>query len=220
MFTASKPLIVVYKDEMILNQLKKLVESKDDTSEKIVGSKDGSINIVAWTEKVWLANKKPGNIQGKILFINDIKGTDKLIPVLYVKFNEYGIRYGWAGNQAILYVNSKELIERSSYLNFISELSKLPIPEMYKQPKNTKIKVIDENREDLQSEQQDNDCKNLFLKAKEQLAKGVNQIEKAGIKVAMNAEDYLRDKNYLVTQMLFYGIVHLYNDGLDEFMNM
>ena len=220
MFTASKPLIVVYKDEMILNQLKKLVESKDDTSEKIVGSKDGSINIVAWTEKVWLANKKPGNIQGKILFINDIKGTDKLIPVLDIKFNEYGIRYGWAGNQAILYVNSKELIERSSYLNFISELSKLPIPEMYKQPKNTKIKVIDENREDLQSEQQDNDCKNLFLKAKEQLAKGVNQIEKAGIKVAMNAEDYLRDKNYLVTQMLFYGIVHLYNDGLDEFMNM
>ena len=220
MFTASKPLIVVYKDEMILNQLKKLVESKDDTSEKIVGSKDGSINIVAWKEKVWLANKKPGNIQGKILFINDIKGTDKLIPVLDVKFNEYGIRYGWAGNQAILYVNSKELIERSSYLNFISELSKLPIPEMYKQPKNTKIKVIDENREDLQSEQQDNDCKNLFLKAKEQLAKGVNQIEKAGIKVAMNAEDYLRDKNYLVTQMLFYGIVHLYNDGLDEFMNM
>ena len=220
MFTASKPLIVVYKDEMILNQLKKLVESKDDTSEKIVGSKDGSINIVAWTEKVWLANKKPGNIQGKILFINDIKGTDKLIPVLDVKFNEYGIRYGWAGNQAILYVNSKELIERSSYLNFISELSKLPIPEMYKQPKNTKIKVIDENREDLQSEQQDNDCKNLFLKAKEQLAKGVNQIEKAVIKVAMNAEDYLRDKNYLVTQMLFYGIVHLYNDGLDEFMNM
>ena len=220
MFTASKPLIVVYKDEMILNQLKKLVESKDDTSEKIVGSKDGSINIVAWTEKVWLANKKPGNIQGKILFINDIKGTDKLIPVLDVKFNEYGIRYGWAGNQAILYVNSKELIERSSYLNFISELSKLPIPEMYKQPKNTKIKVIDENREDLQSEQQDNDCKNLFLKAKEQLAKGVNQIEKAGIKVAMNAEDYLLDKNYLVTQMLFYGIVHLYNDGLDEFMNM
>ena len=220
MFTASKPLIVVYKDEMILNQLKKLVESKDDTSEKIVGSKDGSINIVAWTEKVWLANKKPGNIQGKILFINDIKGTDKLIPVLDFKFNEYGIRYGWAGNQAILYVNSKELIERSSYLNFISELSKLPIPEMYKQPKNTKIKVIDENREDLQSEQQDNDCKNLFLKAKEQLAKGVNQIEKAGIKVAMNAEDYLRDKNYLVTQMLFYGIVHLYNDGLDEFMNM
>ena len=72
----------------------------------------------------------------------------------------------------------------------------------------------------MQSEQQDNDCKNLFLKAKEQLAKGVNQIEKAGIKVAMNAEDYLRDKNYLVTQMLYYGIVHLYNDGLDEFMNM
>ena len=139
MFNTAKTLIVVYKDEMILNQLKKLVESKDDTEEQVVGVRDNSINIVAWTEKVWLANKKPGNIQGKILFLGDIKGTDKLLPVIDVEFDKYGIKYGWAGNQGILNVNTKALTERDTYLSFIDELSQLPIPEAYKVPKNVNI---------------------------------------------------------------------------------
>lgn len=70
MFGMPKTLIVVYKDEMLMNQLKKLVETNDD-----------SINIVSWTEKVWLGNKKAGNIKDKVLFLGEIKGTDKLIPV-------------------------------------------------------------------------------------------------------------------------------------------
>lgn len=45
-----------------------------------------------------MENKKAGNIQGKILFLGDIKGTDKLVPVLDVKFNECGVKYGWGGN--------------------------------------------------------------------------------------------------------------------------
>lgn len=112
-----------------------MVESKDDTEEQVVGVRDNSINIVAWTEKVWLANKKPGNIQGKILFLGDIKGTDKLLPVIDVEFDKYGIKYGWAGNQGILNVNTKALTERDTYLSFIDELSQLPIPEAYKVPK-------------------------------------------------------------------------------------
>lgn len=48
-----KTLIVVYKDEMLMNQLKKLVETNDDSeSGDIVGTTDDSINIVSWTEKV------------------------------------------------------------------------------------------------------------------------------------------------------------------------
>ena len=50
MFETKKTLIVVYKDELLMNQLKKLVESHDDNQE-IVGTRDNSINIVSWTEK-------------------------------------------------------------------------------------------------------------------------------------------------------------------------
>ncbi len=82
MFGMPKTLIVVYKDEMLMNQLKKLVETNDDSeSGDIVGTTDDSINIVSWTEKVWLGNKKAGNIKDKVLFLGEIKGTDKLIPV-------------------------------------------------------------------------------------------------------------------------------------------
>ena len=54
MFLETKTLIVVYKDELMLNQLKKLIETKDDSeTDGVVGVTDESVRIVAWTEKVW-----------------------------------------------------------------------------------------------------------------------------------------------------------------------
>lgn len=48
MFEMAKTLIVVYKDEMLMNQLKKMVETKDNGGdEQIVGTQDASISIVA-----------------------------------------------------------------------------------------------------------------------------------------------------------------------------
>lgn len=222
MFNTAKTLIVVYKDEMILNQLKKLVESKDDTEEQVVGVRDNSINIVAWTEKVWLANKKPGNIQGKILFLGDIKGTDKLLPVIDMEFDKYGIKYGWAGNQGILNVNTKALTERDTYLSFIEELSQLPIPEAYKIPKN--VKISEKNEETTVTETTDelensNSKFNLLKEAKLKISKGAASIEKNGKMLAMKTEDFLRDKSYVSIQMMFYGVIHLYNNGLEKFMN-
>ena len=55
----SKTLIVVYKDELYANQIKKLIETKDDEENgQSVGTKDDSVKVVAWNEKTWLANKK------------------------------------------------------------------------------------------------------------------------------------------------------------------
>ena len=73
MFYEPKTLIIVYKDEMLANQMKKLIETKDDTDGSITGTRDNSINVVTWTEKVWLANKKAGNITSKVLFLGNIK---------------------------------------------------------------------------------------------------------------------------------------------------
>ena len=59
MFLEPKTLIVVYKDELMLNQLKKLIETKDDSeTDGVVGVTDESVRIVAWTEKVWRDQKK------------------------------------------------------------------------------------------------------------------------------------------------------------------
>ena len=48
-----------------------------------------------------------------MLFLGEIKGTDKLIPV----FDDYGVRFGWVGNQAILYSEIKETKKGSAFLS-------------------------------------------------------------------------------------------------------
>lgn len=224
MFGMSKTLIVVYKDEMVVNQLKKMVETHDDKEEGIIGTRDDSVNVVAWTEKVWLNNKKAGNITDKVLFLGDISGTDKLIPVLDIKFNQFGVQYGWAGNQAVLFVDSKEMHDKDIYLDFIEQLSKLSVPDMIKEPINTRY--ANGEQQSTPNETEDDENKNSRKKinkflgnAKNTLDKGVKALDKVRVNVASKTEDLLRDKKKVTRQQLFYGVVNLYNNDLDNFMN-
>ena len=134
MFETKKTLIVVYKDELLMNQLKKMVETHDDNEQGVIGTRDDSINIVSWTEKVWLGNKKPEISRVKSSF-SEIKGTDKLIPVIDVKFDECGVKFGWAGNQAVVYADPKVLTTREDYDAFLEKLSALPVPSFLKATK-------------------------------------------------------------------------------------
>lgn len=224
MFGMAKTLIVVYKDEMVVNQLKKMVETHDDKEEGIIGTRDDSVNVVAWTEKVWLNNKKAGNITDKVLFLGDISGTDKLIPVLDIKFNQFGVQYGWAGNQAVLFVDSKEMHDKDIYLDFIEQLSKLSVPNMIKEPINTRYANGEQGSTPNETEDDENKNSrkkiNKFLgNAKNTLDKGVKALDKVRVNVASKTEDLLRDKKKVTRQQLFYGVVNLYNNDLDNFMN-
>lgn len=111
-YSNKKKVIVVYdeEDELSLNLIKKLVETDDDDKEnsKIIGTEDDTVSIIPWTEKDYRDNKKaPGN---KIIFLDDIKGIDKtLIPILDVKFNAKGVKYGFAGNQAVISIDESEI---------------------------------------------------------------------------------------------------------------
>ena len=233
-FETKKTLIVVYKDELLMNQLKKMVETHDDDAQGIIGTRDDSINIVSWTEKVWLGNKKAGNIQGKILFLGDIKGTDKLIPVIDVKFDECGVKFGWAGNQAVVYVDPKALTTREDYDVLLERLSGLPVPSFLKASKESMVATGADNAtaviaeltaEDI-SEKNDSDIVETDKKVrkvgvlrnvKKTLSKGANALEKV---VASKSEELFRNKSLMKQQMLFYGVVSLYNDGLEKFMNL
>ena len=230
MFETKKTLIVAYKDELLMNQLKKMVVTRDDSEEGIVGTRDDSINIVSWTEKVWLGNKKAGNIQGKILFLGDIKGTDKLIPVIDVKFDDCGVKYGWAGNQAVLFADPKSLTDRKAYDDFLNKLSELPVPEFLKTMKENVVSTGTdpelEDAEDQEVEVLAEDGKAVkpkkprFIKAAQRaIESGAEAIGKVGNQVAMRSEELFRNKSLMKRQMLFYGAIHLYNDGLEEFMN-
>lgn len=206
MFNESKPLLVVYKekDEMILNQLKKLVDTKDDIDGAQVGTEDGTVSIISWDEKLWLQNKKAGNtgdLADKILFIGDIKGTEKLSPVIDVKFEKHGVTYGFAGNQALLTVNPKVLSARNNYVAFLDELGTVT---------------------DLAIAKQD---KKMKPGEKKQWAKvgavaalmAVNPLI-ASIASGTIYKDLFGDAKLVKNQMLIYGITQLYLNDLDAFM--
>lgn len=65
MFETKKTLIVVYKDELLMNQLKKMVETCDDSEKGVAGTRDNSINIVSWTEKYGLGIRKQETSKAK-----------------------------------------------------------------------------------------------------------------------------------------------------------
>lgn len=238
MFETKKTLIVVYKDELLMNQLKKMIETRDDNEQGVVGSRDDSINIVSWTEKVWLGNKKAGNIQGKILFLGEVKGTDKLIPVIDVKFDECGVKFGWAGNQAVVYADPKVLTTREDYDMFLEKLSLLPVPSFLKAERESldvtgvdhKTEAIVEpsagdvpesaNAEVAVNDETKYKKPNILKNVKKALSTGADAIGKAGAQVASKSEEVFRNKSLMKRQMLFYGVVSLYNDGLEKFMNM
>ena len=193
MFGEPVTLIVVYKNELFLNLLRKLIETKDDFDEEhVVGVTDNSVRIVAWDEKVWLDQKKAGNINNKVLFLGKIKGWDKLIPIIDVQYDEFGIKYGWAGNKAILIADTDPLEDKKLYNAFLDELNKLKIPE---EIKSDKIEIKDE------SEPKDN----VFTKAKNFFKKTVKPL---------SPEQKKRTK-----QQYFFGIQKLYENHLEEFIN-
>ena len=195
-----KNLVVVCKDEMLVNQLRKLVETKDDESEdSIVGTKDGTVKIVTWNEKVWLDQKKAGNIDDKILIVGDIKGSDKLVPVIDVKFDECGVKYGWAGDQAIITINPKALGKEEDYNKFLEKFNSLPVPEIIKKKKKSESKEI------VQAGT---------------IAAGVGVLLGFFAEIGVGiAASMFSNKKAVKQQMLFYGVINLYNNHLEEFMN-
>ena len=149
-----------------------------------------------------------------------------------MKFDDSGVKYGWAGNQAVLYVEPKALTNREGYDAFLEKLSDLPVPDFLKTLKdNIAITGIDEDiSEEIEeettgekSEQVENEKKHkpfaILSATKKALKNGADAIGKMGSHVAAKSEELFRDKNLMKRQMLFYGVVHLYNDGLEKFMN-
>ena len=232
MFNKAKSLIVVYKDEMLVNQLKKLVETKDDISDdEIIGTRDDSVKIVPWTEKVWLDNKKKGTIDSKVLFLGDIKGVDKLIPVLDLKFDEYGVRYGWAGDQAVVYADGKALNKRDEYVKFLKAINTMPVPEMIKNAnkdlleeseKTDQTDKVESVKSDTKSNEENEQKKNLLDAALDSYVNGVTAMQlffkKAGSDAVDFAGDFFKDKTVITRQQMFYGVLKLYNGDLENFM--
>lgn len=220
MFGNEETLIVVYKDEMVLNQFKKLAESRNRDQEYLANHPE--LNIIAWNEKTWLNNKKAGNIRGKILYLGQLKGTKELIPVIDIKFQKYGVCFGWAGNQAVLYGNRKNFKTKEEYLEFVSALNECSVPESIKEPINATFS--EENDSEMQTDEEvvepieTENKKGLFSRLKNGIGKGVALAKEKSSDLKDGWDNLTRSKKAVVRQMLFFGVDNIFKDGLDEFV--
>lgn len=191
-----KLLVIVYEDELLLNEIRKLVETNDDTEDAIIGTEDNSIKIVPWTKETWKNNFRDERLKkAKILFIGTVEGRESLISETDKKFEKFGVSYGWIENQAVINADIKALEYKNYYKKFIQELNSLPLPETAKSAEKIAGKT-----------------KTLAAVAATLL---LGPIGTAGSLIGMQA----KDKKTLVRQMLFYGIINLYNNDLEEFMS-
>lgn len=135
-------LVVVTKDDLLFDQFKKLVQSEDDESDEIiVGVKDGTCRILRWDERKWLYRSRTETLNEKCLVLGDVKGTENGIKLMDVKFEDYGVRYGWLGSCAYVAADRSRLRSKGMYEVFLKDLSELPVPDSIKKTKNFRFNV-------------------------------------------------------------------------------
>lgn len=184
-------LIVVYQDELLFEQLRGLVEAEDD-NESVVGTADHSVKVVSWTDKMWKNNYMDSRLNNaKILFIGTMKDTEGTVA----KFDKCGVSYGWMGNMAFIRADEKALNHKKDYEQFLEELQSLSIPQKVRGKEKIKTKT------------------KVWTTVAASLLLG--PIGTVSTLVGAKAID----KKTLTQQMLLYGIVNLYNNDLETFMN-
>ena len=146
-----------------------------------------------------MSQKKAGNISNKVLFIGEVRGLNKLLPIIDIQFNEYGVKYGWAGNQAAIWIAPKEIDNEETYMEFLKKLNELPIPEQYRTQITESTKVSAPVAVGKQ---------NLW-----------NQLATFGVNAFLTVKDLFKDKTQVKNQMFFYGIIKLYFNDLEKYMN-
>ena len=190
-------IVIAYKekDKVIANQLRKLLETKDDTEDTVVGVKDRSVTVIPWEEKVWLDQESKGTVDSKVLLIDKVKGASSLVPIMDIKFQKHGVTYGWAGTQAVITVDEQALRKKEDYTAFLEELREIA----------SASQITEYERGDVVKK----DAKKAYLMILPVLKEFF-----AGKIIA----DAFKDAKMVRQQMLLYGVTHLYLNNLTAFL--
>ena len=132
-------LVFVTKDDLLYQQLKKLVESDDDESKVVIGTKDGTVRLVRWEEQKWIYRCKTDTVDTKTIVIGDCKGADSGVKMMDVRFERYGVRYGWIGNCAYVHADLRRIRAKGAYDAILEELRAMPAPAVIKEDKKLRL---------------------------------------------------------------------------------
>ena len=192
------------------NYLRQLVSMKDDTADEIVGVKDGTVEVAVWLEKDYVANMATISSKEHILFIGENKVSKKESPSMSVKFDKFGMKYGWLGKRAMMMV-SDSIKDKETYEQFIE----------FCQDYDQKIEAMSLERVRKYEEKDENEKGVVALmknKAATLAQLVVNPIGTAGIFGAVAGINMLKDRKKLRDQQYRALTAILYTYGLTEFL--
>ena len=114
-----KKLIIVCEEKCRSygDYLAQLISMDDDTDEATVGTKDGEVAAQVWTEKDYNNNAAQMSSNQYVLFVGNSKLIKEKGSHMNTEFNEYGMKYGWLGKQAVLCV--EKVVPLKQYDEFI-----------------------------------------------------------------------------------------------------
>lgn len=132
-------LIIVCKNKLLSAEMDKLINLKDDIDdEAIVGTKDGTVHTIIWNESAWETFRDRLTGSDKVLIIGKVKNTMPLTSE-QIRFQEFGVKYGWNHNIAMIEADPKVLKKAKVYDDFLAAINSLQISEDLK--KNAKVKM-------------------------------------------------------------------------------
>lgn len=125
MIQEKKKLIVVCteKTRKYANYLIQLISEKDDSKEKITGTKDGSVEAVIWSENDYKHNLPIITSNSHILFMGNSKLIKDESANMNMKFNKFGMQFKVLGTRAAMDIEDK-LLNKEDYEEFLKFCSK------------------------------------------------------------------------------------------------
>lgn len=210
----TKKLFVVFRDGAVAAMLRRNIELKDDLSTgEIIGIKDGSVEISMCNEELWSKRKRSSSGADKILFLDTSKSLNTSLPKMDIKYNQFGISYGWNGNVGLLTVDDSQLNNQRQYEEFCDAFTK-----EFSNP-NSK-QVLKSINSDFGA---DGDYLHPELIKKKQMktARTVTlAVLTGGLSLAaLPISSNVKKKQQLIQQMCFYGVLHFYLYDLERFIN-
>lgn len=121
MFGSSTKKLIIVCDEKtrdIANYLRQLISANDDKEGEVVGISDGSVETAVWTDKEYLSNSATISSNEHVLFIGKNKVSKSESKYMNIEFDMFGMKYGWLGKRAMLFVED-ELLNEDRYEDFI-----------------------------------------------------------------------------------------------------
>ncbi|MBE6968412.1 MAG: hypothetical protein E7444_08280 [Ruminococcaceae bacterium] len=135
-------LIVVCKDKFFSEEMNRLINLKDDLDdETVVGTKDGAVHTIIWNEAAWDAYRDRLDSRDRVLIIGRIKNTVQLGSD-QIRFDKYGVKYGWNNNIAWIDADPKVLNADHDYNAFLTAINALQGSEEQKKSAKTKFDLI------------------------------------------------------------------------------